>query len=49
MSAEELLEAVWDEMANPFTNSVQMTISRLRAKLGEPPVIATVAHSGYRI
>jgi len=49
VSAEELLEGVWDEMANPFTNSVQMTISRLRAKLGEPPVIATVAHSGYRI
>jgi DNA-binding response OmpR family regulator len=49
VSAEELLEGAWDEMANPFTNSVQMTISRLRAKLGEPPVIATVAHGGYRI
>jgi len=49
VSAEELLEGVWDEMASPFTNSVQMTISRLRAKLGEPPVIATVARNGYRI
>jgi DNA-binding response OmpR family regulator len=49
VSAEELLEAVWDEMANPFTNSVQMTVSRLRAKLGRPPVISTMARSGYRI
>jgi DNA-binding response OmpR family regulator len=47
--AEELLERVWDEAADPFTNTVKMTISRLRAKLGDPPVIATVAQAGYRI
>ena len=49
VSAEELLERAWDEAANPFTHTVKMTISRLRAKLGEPPVITTLAHSGYRI
>jgi DNA-binding response OmpR family regulator len=49
VSAEELLERVWDEAANPFTNTVKMTISRLRAKLGGPPVITTVAQAGYRI
>jgi DNA-binding response OmpR family regulator len=49
VSAEDLLERVWDEMADPFTNTVKMTISRLRAKLGAPPVIVTVAQAGYRI
>jgi DNA-binding response OmpR family regulator len=49
VSAEELLERVWDEAADPFTNAVKITISRLRAKLGEPPVVETVAKSGYRI
>ena len=49
VSAEELLERVWDEMADPFTNTVKMTISRLRAKLGDPPIIKTVAQAGYRI
>ncbi|MFC5184118.1 response regulator transcription factor [Actinomadura harenae] len=49
VSAEELLERVWDESADPFTKTVKVTISRLRAKLGEPQVIATVAKSGYRI
>jgi DNA-binding response OmpR family regulator len=49
VSAEELLERAWDEAANPFTNAVKMTISRLRAKLGEPPVISTVAQAGYRV
>jgi DNA-binding response OmpR family regulator len=47
--AEELLERVWDEMADPFTNAVKMTISRLRTKLGDPPLIETVAQAGYRI
>jgi DNA-binding response OmpR family regulator len=47
--AEELLERVWDEFADPFTNAVKITISRLRTKLGDPPVIETVARSGYRI
>ncbi|WP_026416564.1 response regulator transcription factor [Actinomadura oligospora] len=49
VSAEELLERVWDESADPFTKAVKVTVSRLRAKLGEPPVIDTVAKSGYRI
>lgn len=49
VSAEELLERVWDEAADPFTTAVKITISRLRAKLGGPPVIQTVAKSGYRI
>ncbi|MEV5829372.1 MULTISPECIES: response regulator transcription factor [Actinomadura] len=49
VSAEELLERVWDESADPFTKTVKVTISRLRAKLGDPPVIETVAKSGYRI
>ena len=49
VSAEELLERVWDEAADPFTNAVKVTISRLRAKLGDPPLIQTVSKSGYRI
>ena len=49
VSAEELLERVWDEAADPFTHAVKITISRLRAKLGDPPIIETVAKSGYRI
>jgi DNA-binding response OmpR family regulator len=47
--AEELLERVWDEAADPFTATVKITISRLRGKLGDPPVIETVARAGYRI
>jgi DNA-binding response OmpR family regulator len=49
VSSEALLEGAWDEMADPFTNTVRMTISRLRAKLGDPPVIETVSPVGYRI
>lgn len=49
VSAEELLARVWDEAANPFTSTVKTTIGRLRAKLGEPPLIETVRESGYRI
>jgi DNA-binding response OmpR family regulator len=49
VSAEELLERVWDEAADPFTSAVKITVSRLRVKLGAPPVIETVARSGYRI
>jgi DNA-binding response OmpR family regulator len=48
VSAEELLERVWDEAADPFTGTVKITISRLRAKLGDPPVIHTIARAGYR-
>ncbi|ONH26962.1 response regulator transcription factor [Pseudofrankia asymbiotica] len=47
--AEELLERVWDEAADPFTTAVKTTIRRLRAKLGEPPVVFTVREGGYRI
>lgn len=49
VSAEELLERAWDEAADPFTTVVKVTISRLRRKLGDPPVITTVAQTGYRI
>jgi DNA-binding response OmpR family regulator len=49
MSAEDLLEQVWDENADPFTKTVQVTVGRLRRKLGGPPVIETVAGAGYRI
>jgi DNA-binding response OmpR family regulator len=49
VSAEELLERAWDEMADPFTTAVKVTISRLRRKLGGPPLIETVAQAGYRI
>ena len=49
VSAEELLERVWDENADPFTAAVKITVGRLRAKLGDPPLIATVPRSGYRI
>ena len=49
VSAEELLERVWDEHADPFTAAVKITTGRLRAKLGDPPLIDTVPRSGYRI
>jgi DNA-binding response OmpR family regulator len=49
VSSEQLLERVWDEQADPFSQAVRTTMSRLRAKLGDPPVIETVARSGYRI
>ena len=46
---EELLEHCWDDATDPFSNVVRMTVSRLRAKLGDPPLIETVAPVGYRI
>jgi DNA-binding response OmpR family regulator len=49
VATEELLERVWDEAADPFTNAVRIAVVRLRAKLGDPPVIETVAKHGYRI
>ena len=49
VSAEELLERVWDEAADPFTTTVKATMNRLRSKVGEPPVIETVPRAGYRI
>jgi DNA-binding response OmpR family regulator len=49
LRAEDLLEQVWDEQADPFTNTVTVTIGRLRRKLGDPPVIITTPGIGYRI
>jgi DNA-binding response OmpR family regulator len=49
LSTEALLEQVWDENADPFTNTVTVTVSRLRRKLGTPPAIATTPGIGYRI
>lgn len=47
ISAERLLADAWDENANPFTNSVKVTVSTLRRKLGEPRLIVTVNGAGY--
>jgi DNA-binding response OmpR family regulator len=49
VSAEELLDRVWDCEADPFTTAVKTTIRRLRLKLGDPPVIHTVREGGYRV
>jgi two-component system, OmpR family, response regulator VanR len=49
VSAEELLERVWDEHTDPFTNVVRMTIMTLRRKLGDPQVVETVIGVGYRM
>jgi DNA-binding response OmpR family regulator len=49
ISAESLLERVWDENADPFTNAVRIAVGTLRKKLGQPPVIQTVVGAGYRI
>src|SRR5882724_928951 len=48
VSSEQLLERVWDEHADPFTNTIRVTVMNLRRKLGDPPVIETVVGSGYR-
>ena len=49
LSAEDLLQQVWDEHADPFTNVVKVTMSRLRRRLGPPAVIETVPRVGYRM
>ncbi|MEV4510733.1 response regulator transcription factor [Dactylosporangium sp. NPDC049525] len=49
VSAEQLLEKVWDEHVDPFTNAVRLTILKLRRKLGDPPVVETTPGVGYRI
>jgi len=49
VSNDELVARVWDENADPFTNSVRMTVLRLRRKLGSPSVVETVKGAGYRI
>ena len=47
--AEELLEHVWDENADPFTQTVRVTVGTLRRKLGGDAVIETVVGRGYRL
>ncbi|MEU5263619.1 response regulator transcription factor [Amycolatopsis sp. NPDC021455] len=49
VSAETLLDKVWDEHADPFTNAVRITVGTLRRKLGDPPLVGTVPSAGYRI
>jgi DNA-binding response OmpR family regulator len=49
LSTEALLEQVWDEHTDPFTNTVTVTIGRLRRKLGGPSIITTAPGVGYRI
>jgi DNA-binding response OmpR family regulator len=49
LSQEQLLERAWDENADPFTNTVRVTVNRLRRKLGPPELVETVVGAGYRI
>jgi DNA-binding response OmpR family regulator len=49
VSAEQLLERVWDENVDPFTNTVRVTVMKLRRKLGDPPAVETVPGVGYRL
>ena len=49
VSSEQLLEKVWDENADPFSNVVRITVMTLRRKLGEPQPIETVTGTGYRL
>jgi DNA-binding response OmpR family regulator len=49
VSSEELLERVWDEHVDPFTNVVRVVMMTLRRKLGDPPLIETVTGAGYRV
>jgi DNA-binding response OmpR family regulator len=49
VSAETLLEKAWDEHTDPFTSVIRYTIMNLRRKLGDPPLIETLAGSGYRL
>ena len=49
VSAELLLEKVWDEHADPFTNAVRVTMVTLRRKLADPPIVVTIKSVGYRV
>ena len=49
LSAEHLLQQAWDENVDPFTNTVKVTIARLRRKLGPPDIIHTTPGIGYSI
>jgi len=49
LGTDELLDRAWDAYADPYSNVVKVTMSRLRRKLGDPPSIETVPHAGYRL
>ena len=49
LSAEQLPQKAWDENADPFTQTVKVTIGRLRRKLGQPTIIHTITGIGYRV
>ncbi|WP_239334911.1 response regulator transcription factor [Frankia sp. CiP3] len=49
VSVERLLAKAWDENIDPLTNVVRVTVMTLRRKLGEPPLVETVAGVGYRL
>ncbi|WP_018656733.1 response regulator transcription factor [Actinomadura flavalba] len=49
VSAETLVDRVWDEHLDPFSNIVRVTMATLRRKLGEPAVITTITGAGYRL
>jgi len=49
VSAEELLEKVWDMNIDPFTSAVRVTMSKLRRKLGDPDPVRTVPGQGYAL
>jgi len=49
VAPEELVEKAWDEQLDPLSNTVRMTVMTLRRKLGDPPLVATVRGSGYRV
>ena len=49
VTTEDLLQRVWDERADPLSNVARITVSNLRRKLGNPPVIETVSGVGYRL
>lgn len=49
LSAERLLEQAWDENVDPFTNTVRVSIARLRRRLGQPEIIHNTPGVGYRI
>ena len=49
VSAESLFEQAWDELVDPLSNVVAVTVMTLRRKLGAPPIIETVRGVGYCI
>jgi DNA-binding response OmpR family regulator len=49
VTSERLLEKVWDENIDPFTNVLRVTVAAVRRKLGDPPVVVTVTGVGYQI